>query len=262
MMVGRDPECEISSSDPRLSRKHAELRATPSGVVVRDLGSRNGVRVNDKPITEAVLLPGDVVTVAHLSLRLVDEVPTAAAPARLQGAPVAVAAPVEDDRTRAVAQGRARGGHRRGRGQARGRRRSHARAAAAARAAGPRRRRPRSMTAMPADAGEVVIRRVPAGAAAAPRGPAPMTEDVGVQSLMGVGWGRRVLAQGLLLAFVVFLIAAIPLLAWQARVFGASALQAWTVLLPPLAASAFAGVMVAGLIARTAVRGVQRDGRR
>ena len=46
MTVGRDPGCDISDSDPRLSRRHAEFLATASGLVVRDLESRNGVRVN------------------------------------------------------------------------------------------------------------------------------------------------------------------------------------------------------------------------
>ena len=40
MTVGRDPGCDISDGDPRLSRRHAEFLATPSGLMVRDLESR------------------------------------------------------------------------------------------------------------------------------------------------------------------------------------------------------------------------------
>jgi predicted component of type VI protein secretion system len=263
MVVGRDPECEISSGDPRLSRRHAELRETPTGVVVRDLGSRNGVRVNGTPVAEMVLSPGDVVTVAHLSLRLVDDAEAVArAPRAAVTAPIVVTAPEEDDRTRALSKG--------------------ALAPTAAHVVAPRTglradaaddrtrvlpegaRRPApaptaAMAVVPADIGEIVIREA-AGAAVPPADPRGL-DDLGVQALAGVGWGRRVLVQGVLLALVVFLMTVIPLVAWQARVFGASALSAWTVLLPPLGASAFAGAMVAGLIARTAVRGVRRDGR-
>ena len=35
MTVGRDPACDISDSDPRLSRKHAEFLATANGLTVR-----------------------------------------------------------------------------------------------------------------------------------------------------------------------------------------------------------------------------------
>ena len=57
MTVGRDPGCDISDGDPRLSRRHAEFLATAGGLVVRDLESRNGVRVNGKLVHEATLSP-------------------------------------------------------------------------------------------------------------------------------------------------------------------------------------------------------------
>ena len=262
MVVGRDPECEISSSDQRLSRKHAEFRATQTGVVVRDLGSRNGVRVNGKPVTEASLEPGDIVSIAHLSVRFVDETGDGPVPPRPVGAPVTIAAPLEDDRTRAVARGAI---------------------AAAAVAAPPQDRRAdvaddrtrvlpagargrvataptQAMAAMPADAADVVIRD--RAGVTAPRVEAEAAiPDTGVGTLAATGWGRRVLFQGVLLALIVFLVTVIPLLAWQTRAFNASALQAWSVLVPTLGASVFAGIMVAALIARTAIRGVHRDSR-
>jgi FHA domain len=45
--LGRSPDCQITLDDPLVSRVHAELTLTDSGVHVRDLGSRNGVRIND-----------------------------------------------------------------------------------------------------------------------------------------------------------------------------------------------------------------------
>ncbi|MDB4976098.1 MAG: Adenylate cyclase [Myxococcaceae bacterium] len=44
--VGRSSECQITLEDPLVSRVHAELVVGEGCVAVRDLGSRNGVRVN------------------------------------------------------------------------------------------------------------------------------------------------------------------------------------------------------------------------
>lgn len=49
--LGRSSECQITLEDPLVSRVHAELTVTDSYVRVRDLGSRNGVRVNGELIT-------------------------------------------------------------------------------------------------------------------------------------------------------------------------------------------------------------------
>ena len=37
MTVGRDPGCDISDGDPRLSRRHAEFLASAGGLVVREI---------------------------------------------------------------------------------------------------------------------------------------------------------------------------------------------------------------------------------
>jgi HD-GYP domain-containing protein (c-di-GMP phosphodiesterase class II) len=44
--VGRAGTCKVDLADASVSRQHAELLCTPSGWVVRDLGSRNGTFVN------------------------------------------------------------------------------------------------------------------------------------------------------------------------------------------------------------------------
>ena len=76
MTIGRDPACDISDADPRLSRRHAEFLMTPRGLMVRDLDSRNGVRVNGRMVQEALLTAGDLVELAHLSVRFVEDTPT------------------------------------------------------------------------------------------------------------------------------------------------------------------------------------------
>jgi pSer/pThr/pTyr-binding forkhead associated (FHA) protein len=72
MGVGRDPICEISADDPLLSRRHAEFRATPEGVVLSDLDSRNGIRVNGIVTKRAVLRDGDQIQIAGFVIQLVD----------------------------------------------------------------------------------------------------------------------------------------------------------------------------------------------
>ena len=95
LTVGRDPGCEISVADPLLSRHHAEFVESSSGVMVRDLHSQNGIKVNNVVVKEAALQAGDIVQIAGLILRYVEE---AAPPLQNQD----VAEPVKDDRTLAM----------------------------------------------------------------------------------------------------------------------------------------------------------------
>jgi hypothetical protein len=63
-VIGRSPECQLALDDARVSRRHAVLRATSSGVLVEDLGSRNGVSVNGAKITgQQLCADGDRVTI-------------------------------------------------------------------------------------------------------------------------------------------------------------------------------------------------------
>jgi len=75
--VGRSPTCEISSSDPRLSRIHAAFDVVGGAVVVRDLGSSNGTTVNGSLITEHRLGPDDRVEVGPFIVQVIQ--PSAAA---------------------------------------------------------------------------------------------------------------------------------------------------------------------------------------
>ncbi len=74
-VVGRDPACDISADDPLLSRRHAEFSVTGRQAFVRDLESRNGVTVNGRSTSGLTLLrDGDLVEIAALSIRFVDDV--------------------------------------------------------------------------------------------------------------------------------------------------------------------------------------------
>jgi predicted component of type VI protein secretion system len=71
LVVGRDPACDISHDHALLSRRHAEFVASGDSVIVRDLGSRNGVFVNGARIAEQPLAAGDVVQIGPLRARYV-----------------------------------------------------------------------------------------------------------------------------------------------------------------------------------------------
>lgn len=61
--LGRSKECECVLADPNISRKHAQLRRNSSGDwQVVDLGSTNGIKVNDRRVDASRLSPGDEVT--------------------------------------------------------------------------------------------------------------------------------------------------------------------------------------------------------
>jgi hypothetical protein len=61
--VGRGQGCDIRLDDPSVSRLHAELVRRGPYVYVTDLGlSRNGTRVNGRPVARRVLDEGDVLS--------------------------------------------------------------------------------------------------------------------------------------------------------------------------------------------------------
>jgi hypothetical protein len=67
--IGRLPESSVVVSDPNASRRHAEIRRSGNDVVVVDLNSTNGTRVNGAPIRERVLADGDEIVVGTTFLR-------------------------------------------------------------------------------------------------------------------------------------------------------------------------------------------------
>ncbi len=67
--IGRSRDCDIVLDDVGVSRRHAELRPTPTGWTVADLGSTNGVLVNGRPIRGAQQLqPGDSVVLGSTEM--------------------------------------------------------------------------------------------------------------------------------------------------------------------------------------------------
>jgi predicted component of type VI protein secretion system len=100
LLIGRHLECDVRIDLPKISRRHCCVALAYDRIVVRDLGSRNGLRVNGRLVEEAILQHGDEIAIGPLIFRLEDPDAVAArapspAPAR-QTAPVPVpAAPSE-----------------------------------------------------------------------------------------------------------------------------------------------------------------------
>ena len=75
-LVGRCPTCEVCLERSRVSRRHCCLASGHGEVLVLDLGSTNGTRINGQRVERGVLRPGDVLGIAHLRFRLIFLDPT------------------------------------------------------------------------------------------------------------------------------------------------------------------------------------------
>ncbi len=65
LTIGRDDSCDIFVADRQVSRFHARISPQDEGVLLEDLGSKNGTFCNSKLVAEPRLLEdGDVVQVA------------------------------------------------------------------------------------------------------------------------------------------------------------------------------------------------------
>ena len=84
LLIGRHLECDVRINSPKVSRRHCCLAMAYDRVLIRDLGSRNGVRVNGRPVEESRLYDGDELAIGPILFRLeaIDENPeTIGAPA-------------------------------------------------------------------------------------------------------------------------------------------------------------------------------------
>src|SRR5262245_29103073 len=68
LVVGMSSECDLVVADTRVSRRHCELRLTPRGISLRDLGSKNGTFLGEIPIVEITLPVGVAVTIGSTLL--------------------------------------------------------------------------------------------------------------------------------------------------------------------------------------------------
>lgn len=72
VVVGRHPQCDARLDSIRVSRRHCCMTPHDGEVVVRDLGSTNGIRINGQRVEMGRLRAGDELSIAHIRYRLDD----------------------------------------------------------------------------------------------------------------------------------------------------------------------------------------------
>src|SRR6202051_1567269 len=69
-LVGRKEDCDIRLDHKSVSKMHCVIVKTDGLLLLRDLGSTNGTRVNGQRVRRAALLPNDQVTIAGFRFRV------------------------------------------------------------------------------------------------------------------------------------------------------------------------------------------------
>lgn len=65
LVIGRDAGCDVVVADRQVSRYHVRLTLGPTGIILEDLGSKNGTSYNGNPLDgQVVLQDGDMIQVA------------------------------------------------------------------------------------------------------------------------------------------------------------------------------------------------------
>lgn len=89
VLIGRHEECDIQLNSRKISRKHCCIAQVNDYLVVRDLGSTNGVRINGVRANEGTLHTGDELTIGNYRYQIQGE-----------SSPLpALARPVADEKT-------------------------------------------------------------------------------------------------------------------------------------------------------------------
>ena len=93
LLIGRHPECDVRIDLPKISRRHCCVALAYDRVMIRDLGSRNGLRLNGLLIEEAQLQGGDEVAIGPILFRVEVEAPPPPPPRPVTKRPVKTAMP-------------------------------------------------------------------------------------------------------------------------------------------------------------------------
>lgn len=70
LLLGRHQECDVQFGSRKVSRRHCCVAQVDNYVVVRDLGSTNGIRINGIRVLEGSLRPGDELTIGNQRYQL------------------------------------------------------------------------------------------------------------------------------------------------------------------------------------------------
>jgi predicted component of type VI protein secretion system len=70
VIVGRKEDCDLRLEHKSVSKLHCVIVKTDGLLLLRDLGSTNGTRVNGTRVRRAALLPNDLLSIAHFKFRI------------------------------------------------------------------------------------------------------------------------------------------------------------------------------------------------
>jgi len=69
-LVGRQEECDLRLEHKSVSKMHCVIVKTDGLLLLRDLGSTNGTRVNGQRVRRAALLPNDQLNIANYKFKV------------------------------------------------------------------------------------------------------------------------------------------------------------------------------------------------
>lgn len=75
LLLGRHPECDIQLNSRKVSRRHCCIAQVHEYLVVRDLGSTNGIRINGNRVLEGRLKAGDELTIGNFKYQICWDLP-------------------------------------------------------------------------------------------------------------------------------------------------------------------------------------------
>jgi pSer/pThr/pTyr-binding forkhead associated (FHA) protein len=70
VLIGRHPRCDARIDSIRVSQRHCCLTEDDGAVLVRDLGSTNGIRINGRRVESGRLRPGDELSISVFRYRV------------------------------------------------------------------------------------------------------------------------------------------------------------------------------------------------
>src|SRR5262245_22103837 len=70
LLLGRDLECDIRLDSRKISRRHCCIAQVGDHLLVRDLGSTNGVRINGARVVEGQLKVNDELMIGNYRYRV------------------------------------------------------------------------------------------------------------------------------------------------------------------------------------------------
>ena len=82
LVIGAGPDCGVVLDDPKVSRRHCELRLVEAGVEVRDCDSRNGTFVDGVRVATAIAAIGATLRIGDTTLQLTNVEPLGVAPSK------------------------------------------------------------------------------------------------------------------------------------------------------------------------------------